>query len=156
MRQFSGTGTVALGADHAGFSYKEKMVDYLKKKGIQVKDFGTYSTERADYPDFAHPVSQAVAEGTAECGILFCGSANGVAITANKHAKIRAGIAWTEEIARLMRQHNAANILCIPARFTAFEQSCDMVNAFLNTPFEGGRHEERVRKIGGASSSSGQ
>lgn len=148
MRQFSGKGLIAIGGDHAGFSYKEQMARYLQSKQLQVKDYGTYSSERADYPDFAHPVAEAVASGEAECGILFCGSANGVAITANKHKNVRAGLAWIEEVSQLIRKHNAANIVCIPARFTAFEQACAIVDTFLATEFEGGRHSERVEKIG--------
>jgi ribose 5-phosphate isomerase B len=112
-----------------------------------VKDFGTYSEVSVDYADFAHPVSTSVENGETSCGILVCGSANGVAITANKHQGIRAALVWTEEIAKLARQHNNANLICIPARFVTDELAQQMVNAFLETPFEGGRHEKRVNKI---------
>lgn len=138
---------VAVGADHAGVEYKDIVADLIRSKGHQVLDFGTYSTDSVDYPDFAHPVSSAVENGEVACGILICGSANGVAITANKHAGIRAAVAWTEELAKLSRQHNAANILCIPSRFVSTLVAEDMVAAFLATPFEGGRHERRVEKI---------
>jgi ribose 5-phosphate isomerase B len=138
---------IAIGADHAGFEYKSFVIDILKSKGHQVNDLGTYSPDSVDYPDFAHPVANAVESGEAAFGILICGSANGVAITANKHAGIRAAIAWTEEIAQLARQHNAANILCIPARFVSVAVAEAITLAFTDTPFEGGRHQKRVDKI---------
>jgi ribose 5-phosphate isomerase B len=138
---------IAIGADHAGFEYKQHLMSYLQEKGLQVTDLGTYSADSVDYPDFAHPVANAVEGGEAAAGILICGSANGVAITANKHAGIRAAIAWEEELASLARQHNAANILCIPARFVSLEKAERMTAVFLETPFEGGRHEKRVDKI---------
>lgn len=138
---------VAIGADHAGFEYKTVIVDFLQNKGLKVKDVGTYSVESVDYPDFAHPVAQAVADGEAGCGILVCGSGNGVAIAANKHQGIRAAICWQPEIARLCREHNNANILCLPARFISLPAAEEMVNIFLRTSFEGGRHEKRVGKI---------
>jgi ribose 5-phosphate isomerase B len=138
---------VAIGADHAGFEYKNIIADLVRSKGVVVTDFGTDSAESVDYPDFAHPVALAVEKGEAGCGILICGSANGVAITANKHRGIRAAITWSEEIARLSRQHNNANIICIPARFVSTTVAEEMVMAFLQTPFEGGRHEKRVNKM---------
>lgn len=139
---------IALGADHAGFSYKKAIADRLALAGHHVTDFGTYGTESVDYPDFAHPVAGAVEAGEADFGILVCGSGNGVAMTANKHAGVRAGLAWNAEVAALVRQHNNANVLCLPARFTSVEQAQACVDVFLNTPFEGGRHQRRVEKMG--------
>lgn len=139
--------TIAIGADHAGFEYKSILIDYLSNKGFQVKDFGTYAADSVDYPDFAHPVSEAVEGGDFKLGVLICGSANGVAMTANKHAGIRAAICWTEEIAGLARQHNNANILCIPARFVSKEEMMAIADRFFTTDFEGGRHANRVNKI---------
>lgn len=138
---------VAVGADHAGYSYKTAIIDLLENKGLKVKDCGTYSADSVDYPDFAHPTAQAVESGEAGCGILICGSANGVAITANKHQDIRAAICWQPEIAKLARAHNNANIICIPARFVTMPDAADMLDVFLKTAFEGGRHEKRVEKI---------
>jgi ribose 5-phosphate isomerase B len=138
---------VAIGADHAGFEYKTFISDFLASKGLNIKDFGTYSADSVDYPDFAHPVASAVESGVAGCGILICGSANGVAITANKHQGIRAALCWTEEVAQLARQHNNANVICIPARFVSTAVAEQMVHMFLDTAFEGGRHEKRVGKI---------
>ena len=138
---------VAIGADHAGFEYKEKIVELLKKKNIAYKDFGTYSADSSDYPDFAHPVASAVENGEAACGILVCGSGNGVAITANKHAGIRAALCWLVELSRLARQHNNANVLCLPQRYVKIEDALEMTEVFMATPFEGGRHERRVGKI---------
>ncbi len=138
---------IAIGADHAGFEYKELLKKHLEKNGHQVKDFGTYSLASVDYPDFAHPVASAVEKKEFELGVLICGSANGVAITANKRQGIRAAICWTEEIASLARQHNNANVVCIPARFVTEEAAKKITDKFLSTPFEGGRHETRVNKI---------
>ena len=138
---------IAVGADHAGFEYKSQIISFLEEKGLSIKDFGTYSTDSADYPDFAHPVSSAVEDGEASFGILVCGSANGVAITANKHQNIRAAICWQAEIAQLARQHNNANVICLPARFVSVDEATEMVNTFLTTAFEGGRHATRVGKI---------
>ncbi|HNI45083.1 MAG TPA: ribose 5-phosphate isomerase B [Chitinophagales bacterium] len=139
---------IAIGSDHAGFDLKTILVNYLQNNSTYIcQDFGTYSPESVDYPDFAHLVADAVATGQCDKGILLCGSANGVAITANKHATIRAALCWQEEIATLARQHNDANILCIPARFVTTETAFKMVDIFLNTPFEGGRHAQRVAKI---------
>ncbi|WP_291910730.1 ribose 5-phosphate isomerase B [Chitinophaga sp. CB10] len=138
---------VAIGADHAGFEYKEEVISFLEAKGLKVKDYGTHSKDSVDYPDYAHPVATAVEREEAAFGILICGSANGVAITANKHQGIRAAICWGEELSRLTRQHNNANVLCIPARFVDVAVATQMVEVFINTPFEGGRHENRVRKM---------
>ncbi|MXV16967.1 ribose 5-phosphate isomerase B [Hufsiella ginkgonis] len=139
------TLSVAIGADHAGFDYKEFIISLLDD--CELKDFGTYSADSVDYPDFAHPVASAVESGGFTFGILVCGSANGVAITANKHQGIRAAICWTEELASLARQHNDANVLCIPARFISKELTQHIVRKFLDTAFEGGRHAGRVGKI---------
>lgn len=136
---------IALGADHAGFEYKELLKSYLTD--YEVKDFGTYSDQSVDYPDFAHPVASAVESGEYAFGVLVCGSANGVAITANKHQQIRAAICWLNELAALARQHNNANVLCIPARFVSEDLAKEMTTTFINTAFEGGRHEGRVGKI---------
>lgn len=138
---------VAIGSDHAGFEYKSMIVELLQSKGLKVQDFGTKSLDSVDYPDFAHPVASSVENNEAGCGILICGSANGVAITANKHQNIRAAVCWSHEIASLARQHNNANIICIPSRFVSPPQAEEMVNVFLSTSFEGGRHEKRVQKI---------
>ncbi len=138
---------IAIGGDHAGFEYKAEIVIYLTEKGIEVKDFGPYSLASVDYPDFVHPVSVAVENKEFDFGILICGSANGVAMTANKHQGIRAGIAWAKELATLTRQHNNANILCLPARFISLDVAKECVDAFISTAFEGGRHETRVNKI---------
>lgn len=136
---------IAIGADHAGVEYKEVLKSFLKAK--ELKDFGTYSTDSVDYPDFAHPVAAAVESGDYNFGILICGSANGVAITANKHQGIRAGLCWNTEVAALVRQHNNANIVCIPARFVTVEEATQIAEIFLTTAFEGGRHAGRVNKI---------
>ncbi len=138
---------IAIGADHAGYEYKEELKKMLTAAGWAVADKGTYSLESVDYPDFAHPVATMVHKGEAAAGILVCGSGNGVCMSANKHADIRAALCWTEEIASLARQHNNANVICIPARFVSPEKAEAMVNVFLSTPFEGGRHERRVGKI---------
>jgi ribose 5-phosphate isomerase B len=138
---------IAIGSDHAGYDYKEDLISFLEGKGLPFNDFGTHSTDSVDYPDFAHPVADAVEKGDAAFGILICGSANGVAITANKHQGIRAAICWGEELAKLSRQHNNSNIICIPARFVREGDAEKMVNIYMNTSFEGGRHEQRVNKI---------
>ncbi|HQS04459.1 MAG: ribose 5-phosphate isomerase B [Sphingobacteriales bacterium 17-39-43] len=139
------TISIAIGADHAGFEYKNMLIDFLKEYSI--KDFGTYSADSVDYPDFAHPVASAVEKAEFTIGILICGSANGVAITANKHQGIRAAICWNEELAELARSHNNANILCIPARFISPELARQICTKFISTAFEGGRHANRVNKI---------
>jgi len=138
---------IAIGADHAGFEYKELLRKWLEQNGYPVKDFGAYSTESADYPDFAHPVSTAVEQKESDLGVLICGSANGVAITANKHQGIRAAICWNEELASLARQHNNANVLCLPARFIDIKLAEKILDRFLHSSFEGGRHERRVNKM---------
>jgi ribose 5-phosphate isomerase B len=139
---------IALGSDHAGFEYKEKMISFLEGKGLRFTDHGAHNTNSVDYPDFAHPVAKDVAEGRAAFGVLICGSGNGVAITANKHANIRAALCWGEELAQLARLHNDANILCIPARFVSEDLAEKMLAVFMTTAFEGGRHQKRVNKIG--------
>lgn len=144
---FDTSKPIAIGSDHAGFDYKEQLISFLEGKGLTCKDFGTHSTDSVDYPDFAHPVASAVETGDYAFGILLCGTANGVAITANKHQHIRAAICWGEEIAQLVRQHNDANILCIPARFVREGDAEKILNTFLTTAFEGGRHANRVQKI---------
>jgi ribose 5-phosphate isomerase B len=138
---------IAIGADHAGFDLKELLKNWLERNGYFFKDFGTHSTESADYPDFAHPVADAVEKKQFDLGVLICGSANGVAITANKHQGIRAALCWTEEVAELSRQHNNANVVCIPARFVSTELAEKILDRFLHSSFEGGRHERRVSKI---------
>jgi len=138
---------VAIGCDHAGFEYKEAIKNDLIGNGYEVRDFGTNSPESVDYPDFAHPLGGFIDSGQADFGILICGSGNGVAITANKHQKVRAALCWMDEIARLARQHNNANVIAIPARYTSQIQAINMVHTFLNTAFEGGRHLNRVNKI---------
>jgi ribose 5-phosphate isomerase B len=138
---------IAIGSDHAGFEYKEVFKTWLEQNGFQIKDFGTYSSESTDYADFAHPVAIAVEKKEYDLGLLICGSANGVAITANKHQGIRAAICWNEELAALARQHNDANVLCIPARFVSRDLALQILDQFLHSSFEGGRHERRVSKI---------
>lgn len=139
--------TIAIGCDHAGTDYKTALIEYLSAKGHQLLNKGTDGHDSVDYPDYAHPVADAVESGQAQFGILICGSANGVCITANKHQGIRAALCWKTEIAALARQHNDANIICLPARFTSIEDCQDMVDVFLSTEFEGGRHQNRVNKI---------
>jgi len=138
---------IAIGGDHAGFDYKKEIIDFLRAKNYEVKDFGPYTTDSVDYPDFVHPVALAIEANEFDFGILICGSANGVAMTANKHKNIRAGIAWAAELAQLTRQHNNANVLCLPARFISLEVAKACVEAFVSTAFEGGRHQTRVDKI---------
>jgi len=138
---------IAIGNDHAGTDYKNAIKTHLEKQGIQVINVGTDSDQSVDYPDFMHPVAEKVSQGEAHFGIIICGSGNGAAMTANKHQKIRAALCWTSEITALARQHNDANILSIPARFTSIHQAVAMVQTFLDTPFEGGRHQNRVQKI---------
>ncbi|HTC01720.1 MAG TPA: ribose 5-phosphate isomerase B [Ferruginibacter sp.] len=138
---------IAIGCDHAGFEYKEALLSFFKAEGLTYKDYGTYSKDSVDYPDFAHPVASAVEDGEAAFGILLCGSANGVAITANKHQGVRAAICWAEELASLARQHNSANIICIPCRFVEEAVAKKMVSLFMKTSFEAGRHQNRVDKI---------
>jgi ribose 5-phosphate isomerase B len=144
---FDNKKMIALGADHAGVAYKIEVVKWLNEKGFPVHDYGTYDDKSVDYPDFAHPVANAVSTEECSFGILFCGSANGVAITANKHQGIRAALCWQNDVAQLARQHNDANVICIPARFVSVDLAKQMIDTFMNTPFEGGRHQNRVEKI---------
>jgi ribose 5-phosphate isomerase B len=138
---------ISIGADHAAYDYKVAIVKWLTEKGYQVSDMGLYENKSVDYPDYAHPVANAVEKGEAAFGILLCGSANGVCMTANKHQGIRAGLSFQTDVAKLIRQHNDANIICIPARFVALEYAKQMIEIFIDTPFEGGRHQTRVDKI---------
>jgi ribose 5-phosphate isomerase B len=138
---------ISIGNDHAGPEYKKAIVAMLKAKGHDVTNYGTDSENSVDYPDFGHPVATDVSQGSADFGIVICGSGNGIAMTVNKHQKVRAALCWNKEIATLARQHNDANIICIPARFTSIPQAVEMVDTFLSTEFEGGRHQNRVDKI---------
>lgn len=139
--------TIGICSDHAGFELKSIIEGYLESKGLKYKDFGTYSTESCDYPDFAHPCAVAVEEGECYPGIAMCGSGNGIAMTLNKHQGIRAALCWNTELASLARRHNNANVLVLPARFIAPELALEIVDTFLSTDFEGGRHERRIEKI---------
>ena len=138
---------IAIGSDHAGFELKEKIKRLLTSIKVEFQDFGAFSTDSVDYPDFAHPTANAVESGDADLGILLCGSGNGIAMAANKHQGIRAAICWTRELAQLARQHNDANILVLPARFISEELGLEITEAFLKAEFEGGRHGRRVKKI---------
>jgi ribose 5-phosphate isomerase B len=138
---------ISIGSDHAGYEYKQFLADWLRSEGYMVRDNGTHSKDSVDYPDFAHPVAEQVESGDAAFGMLICGSANGVAITANKHAGVRAAICWNEELAQLARAHNDANVLCIPARFVSQGLAVEMLRTFMHAAFEGGRHQSRVNKI---------
>ena len=138
---------IVIGSDHAGYEYKEAIKQYLAKNNVAITDVGTNSLESCDYPDYAHAAAGEIENGRVQYGILICGSANGVAITANKHRKIRAALCWQNEIARLARLHNDANIICLPARFVTIDEALEMVHTFLTTDFEGGRHQKRVEKI---------
>ena len=138
---------ISIGNDHAGPEYKKAIVQYLESKGHEVTNYGTDTAESVDYPDFGHAVAKDVSEGKADFGIVICGSGNGIAMTVNKYPKVRAGLCWMKEIAILTRQHNNANIMSIPARYTSIPQAVEMADAFLNTEFEGGRHQTRVDKI---------
>ncbi|PDH43324.1 MAG: ribose 5-phosphate isomerase B [Flavobacteriales bacterium MED-G22] len=138
---------ISIGNDHAGYIRKNVLVEYLNKEDHNIKNYGTDTVTSVDYPDFVHPVAKDIIEGNAEFGILLCGSGNGVAITANKYKEVRAALCWNKELANLARAHNNANILCIPSRFITEENLLDIVESFLKTPFEGGRHQRRVDKI---------
>lgn len=138
---------ISIGNDHAGTDYKFAIINLLQSKKIEIINHGTDSKESVDYPDFVHPVAKDIVNKTSTYGILICGTANGVAMTANKYREIRAGLCWNKEIVELIRQHNNANILCIPARYTSIPQALNMVETFLNTNFEGGRHKNRIHKI---------
>ena len=138
---------IAIGNDHAGTEYKNSIVAYLKEQGHQVSNYGTDSNDSVDYPDFIHPVAKDVAQGKVDLGIIICGSGNGANMTANKYQKVRSALCWNKEITELAREHNDANILSIPARYTSEPQALEMVKTFLSTPFAGGRHQRRVEKI---------
>lgn len=138
---------VAFASDHAGFTLKTILKDFLLQKEYEVVDFGTFSEESCDYPDYAHPAAEAVEKAECEFGIAMCGSGNGIAMTLNKHQKIRAALCWLPELASLARQHNNANILVLPARFISEDEAKEIVNAYLNAKFEGGRHQRRIDKI---------
>ncbi len=139
--------SIAIGCDHAGYEIKIQLIAHLSSKGYEVKDFGTDSHDSVDYPDYVHPVANSVEKGDYRFGLLICGSANGVAMTANKHKDIRAAVCWGRELAYLARRHNDANIICLPSRFISLTMGKEMVDTFFNTDFEGGRHEHRVSKI---------
>lgn len=138
---------IGICSDHAGFEYKNRLKAHLESEGYEISDFGTHSTESMDYPDVAHPLAKAVEDGTVDLGIAMCGTGNGMAITLNKHQKIRAGLAWNTEIGELVKKHNNANVLVMPARFIAFEEAVNITETWLNTAFEGGRHQKRIDKI---------
>jgi ribose 5-phosphate isomerase B len=138
---------LAIGADHAGFLLKSEIIDYLKANGHEVEDFGPYSEDSVDYPDYAHPVASGVESGDFDLGIVICGSGNGINMTVNKHQGIRSALCWLPELAALARQHNNANVLALPARFISEKTALDCVKSFLESSFEGGRHERRVNKI---------
>ena len=138
---------IAIGGDHAGFEHKSKISEMLKQKGFEIIDMGPYSDQSVDYPDFAHPVATSVEKGEADFGILVCGSGNGMVMSANKHQGVRAAVCWNTELGALARQHNDANVLCLPARFISYAEATDIVNIFIESDFEGGRHQRRVDKI---------
>ncbi len=138
---------IAIASDHAGVDYKARLVNYLDEKGYEIIDFGPMTEDSVDYPDFAHKVAKAVSINKVELGILFCGSGNGINMSANKHQAIRSALCWKKEIAELSRLHNNANIIAMPARFISYKEAQDIAEAFLTTEFEGGRHEKRVNKI---------
>jgi ribose 5-phosphate isomerase B len=138
---------ISIGGDHAGFEFKKKLIPFLQGKGYSVNDLGPFNDESCDYPDFAHPVAESVTSGATRFGILICGSGNGVCFTANKHKGVRAALCWNNETAALARQHNDANIICIPSRFVSYELAQQMIETFLAEPFEGGRHQRRVDKV---------
>ncbi len=138
---------IGIGSDHAGYEYKEAIRDQLKNNGMHVKDFGTFTSESVDYPDYVHPLCNEIDKGNIDMGILLCGSANGVAMTANKHQHVKGAVCWENDIAVLARRHNDANVICIPSRFVSLELAQEMTQLFLNTEFEGGRHKRRVDKI---------
>ena len=138
---------IAIASDHAGYDLKNQLIPYLEAKGMEIKDFGSFTSESVDYPDYAHPLANAVEGGEYKYGISICGSGNGINITVNKHQGIRSALCWNKEIAELARRHNDANICALPARFITFGEAKDMVDIFLSTGFDGGRHETRVKKI---------
>lgn len=138
---------VAFASDHAGYELKQHVMDHLRDRGYEIEDFGTYSEESCDYPDFAHPCAEAVESGACAFGIAMCGSGNGINMTLNKHQHIRAALCWTPELASLAKQHNDANVLVLPARFISREEAMKVVDAYLDAEFEGGRHLRRIEKI---------
>lgn len=138
---------IAFGGDHAGYLYKKDLMEYCESLGFETQNFGADTEDSVDYPDYTHPLSEAVSNGECELGVLICGSGNGVCMTANKHKGIRAALCWNTELGELARQHNNANVLCIPARFISLDEAKAILKVFLETPFEGGRHERRVNKI---------
>ncbi|MBP5572057.1 MAG: RpiB/LacA/LacB family sugar-phosphate isomerase [Bacteroidales bacterium] len=138
---------IGICSDHAGVEYKAKLIGYLKGRGIEVVNFGTDTTDSMDYPDVAHPLASAVEDGSVDLGIALCGTGNGMAITLNKHQGVRAGLAWGTAIGKLVKQHNNANVLVMPARFISYRMCVAIVRAWLDTPFEGGRHQRRIDKI---------
>jgi len=138
---------LAIASDHAGFEFKKQLISFLEKQGYTIKDFGTNSTESADYPDFAHPLAEAVENGDFIFGITLCGSGNGISMTANKHQGIRSALCWNKEIAKFARLHNDANVCSLPARYISYNLAKEIVTIFLNTDFEGGRHQRRIEKI---------
>lgn len=139
--------TIAIASDHAGFDKKQVIIKYLQEKGIPYKDLGCYSNEACDYPDFGHLIAEAIEQGEYEQGITFCGSGQGISITANKHQNVRSGVCWNPEIGALAKQHNNANICAIPSRFVTDQEAVAIVDAYLNAEFEGGRHARRIAKI---------
>lgn len=139
--------SVAIGGDHAGYELKKAVIELLEKRGYTVKDFGPHSADSVDYPDYVHPLATAVHSGQYDLGVVICGSGNGVCMTANKHEGIRAALCWNPELASLSRQHNDANVLCMPARYISVEEATAITNAFFDASFEGGRHQRRVDKI---------
>ena len=139
--------TIGLACDHAGYELKEYVKTWLEAKGWEYKDFGTYSTDSCDYPDFAHALGEAIDKGELERGIALCGSGEGISMTMNKHQSVRAALCWLPEIAKLSRQHNNSNVLCMPARFISNDEALEMLNTWLETEFEGGRHQRRIDKI---------
>lgn len=138
---------IPIGCDHAGFELKNSLIEYLINQGHEIKDFGTFSEESIDYPDYAHPVASFIEENNDSVGILICGSGNGINMSANKHQGIRAALCWLPEIAKLAREHNNANIISLPARFINLSEAKEMIDLFLSTDFEGGRHQKRIDKI---------
>ena len=138
---------IGIACDHAGYKLKEDLKKYLEQKGYSVQDFGTNSDESVDYPDFAHPLAESVETNGNDLGITICGSGNGISMVANKHQGIRAALCWNEEISKLAREHNNANVCSLPARFISAEEARKIIDAFVSTDFEGGRHERRVNKI---------
>lgn len=139
--------TIAIACDHAGYELKLKVIDHLRERGFEVEDYGTHSSESCDYPDYAHQVGSAIERQLFQRGIVICGSGNGVQMTVNKYPHVRCALCWTPEIARLGRQHNDANVLSMPARFISEDTAMQIVDAYLDTPFEGGRHQRRVENI---------